>query len=553
MSVMERTLTETSLPIYHRSIDWDALYKRYPVPDVFANTRWKWSADEIRAFQNGQFLDLMKTGWQNEFYKRRWTAEGIEPGDIKSIDDIVKLPMFDSADIKKDQEENPPFGLINGDVTRRMQTTPMKLQTSGGTTGKPRPTLYAPQEWELNGLTHARVLYICGVRPGDRVQIPHTCSLGNAGWCCYKACHDYLGALPITTGTGAVTSSRRQIEIAQEWGTNVWYVRPEYATQLAKVARDELNFDVRDLKTKFLGCGLGPDTDNAFRNQLESLWGCDVYDMYGTHEMGMGAFECQHKSGMHFHEDSTFFEVVGVEDNKPVANGEIGNMVCTILHRRQQPMIRFNLRDLTRIVSTDRCECGSCFRRMQKMLGRSDTMVRIRGVSIWPQACLPAIKSDNRTTGEWLCIAERTVSDGVVRDEMTVKVEVRDDASGWDGLKEHIEKRLHSDLGLRLNVELVPEDALIEWSNRGREGKPKRILDQTLREEMTASMRYFDCHSHFSTKAGLHHATQEDYEQAQRVFKRKRTFETEEQMADGFRHAECPHHPRHLPDLADDR
>ena len=258
MSVMERTLTETSLPIYHRSIDWDALYKRYPVPDVFANTRWKWSADEIRTFQNGQFLDLMKTGWQNEFYKRRWTAEGIEPGDIKSIDDIVKLPMFDSADIKKDQEENPPFGLINGDVTRRMQTTPMKLQTSGGTTGKPRPTLYAPQEWELNGLTHARVLYICGVRPGDRVQIPHTCSLGNAGWCCYKACHDYLGALPITTGTGAVTSSRRQIEIAQEWGTNVWYVRPEYATQLAKVARDELNFDVRDLKRNSSVAGLGP-------------------------------------------------------------------------------------------------------------------------------------------------------------------------------------------------------------------------------------------------------------------------------------------------------
>ena len=161
----------------------------------------------------------------------------------------------------------------------------------------------------------------------------------------------------------------------------------------------------------------------------------------------------------------------------PTPVGEIGNMVCTILHRRQQPMIRFNLRDLTRIVSTERCECGSCFRRMQKMLGRSDTMVRIRGVSIWPQACLPAIKSDNRTTGEWLCIAERNVRDGVVRDEMTVKVEVRDDAGGWDGLKDHIEKRLHSDLGLKLAVELVEEDALMEWSNRGREGKPKRILD----------------------------------------------------------------------------
>src|SRR6185369_13203272 len=122
MNVIDTQQFVSTLPTYHRSIDWDALYKRYPVPDVFANTRWKWSADEIRAFQNGQFLDLVKTGWQNEFYKRRWRAEGLEPGDIKSIDDIVKLPMFDSADIKKDQEENPPFGLINGDVTRRMQT-----------------------------------------------------------------------------------------------------------------------------------------------------------------------------------------------------------------------------------------------------------------------------------------------------------------------------------------------------------------------------------------------------------------------------------------------
>ena len=106
MSVMERAVTETSLPIYHHSIDWDALYKRYPVPDVFAKTRWKWSADEIRAFQNEQFLDLMKVGWRNGFYQRRWKTAGIEPGDVRSIDDIVKLPMFDSADIKKDQEEN---------------------------------------------------------------------------------------------------------------------------------------------------------------------------------------------------------------------------------------------------------------------------------------------------------------------------------------------------------------------------------------------------------------------------------------------------------------
>ena len=131
MTVLQRGVAESSLPNYHRSIDWDALYKRYPVPDVFERGRWRWSSDEIRAFQNEQFLDLMVTGWQNGFYKRRWSAVGLEPGDIKSIDDIVKLPMFDSADIKKDQEENPPFGLINGDVTKLMQTTPnLTLPTS---------------------------------------------------------------------------------------------------------------------------------------------------------------------------------------------------------------------------------------------------------------------------------------------------------------------------------------------------------------------------------------------------------------------------------------
>ena len=256
-------------------------------------------------------------------------------------------------------------------------------------------------------------------------------------------------------------------------------MRPEYSTQLAKVARDELKFDLRDLKTKFLGCGLGPDTDRTFAKQIEELWGCPVYDMYGTHEMGMGSFECQAQDGMHFMEDCTFFEIVDTETEAPVPNGTIGNMVCTILHRRMMPMIRFNLRDLTKIVSTERCSCGSCFRRMQKMLGRSDTMVRIRGVSVWPQACLPAIKSDNRTTGEWLCIADRLSDEGVVqgRDDRRRSRSATTPAAGTD-LKEHIEKRLHSDLGLRLNIELVAEDALIEWSNRGREGKPKRIWDR---------------------------------------------------------------------------
>lgn len=469
---------ETSLPLYHRSLDWDQLYRDYPVPDVWANTTYLMSADQIRDMQNRRFLECMQRGWKNEFYRRRWGAAGLEPGDIKSIDDSTKIPTFNSDDIKKDQEENPPFGLIHGPGKGYLKTTPLKLQTSGGTTGTPRPTLYGPTEWELNGLTLARVLYLHGVRPGDVFQAPYTAALQNTGWCSYKAAHDYLGALVLATGSGAVTPSRRQLELAFEWGTNVWYARPEYMTQLAKVCRDELGRDLKELKTRFVCGGFGPDTDHAFAKQIEELWGCPAYDFYGTHEMGMGAFECQHKTGLHLMEDTQFVEIVDVDDEKPVADGEKGNMVTTIFFRSIPPIIRYNLRDLTRVVGRDRCACGSHFHRIEKCLGRSDWMVRIRGNSIWPQACLPAIKSDPRTTGEWLCVAERMTRDGVVRDEMTVKIEVIGRAASAPDLQQKLEDRLKSDLGVKIGVELVDEGALQQFSNRGVEGKPIRLLDK---------------------------------------------------------------------------
>lgn len=469
---------QSKLPIYHTSIDWDALYATYPVPDVFEQTVYRWSRDKLRAFQNQRFMGLMEIGWQNEFYSKRWKEAGIEPGDIKSIDDIAKLPAYSSDDVKTDQHENPPFGHFHGDWRATIQKAPLKIQTSGGTTGKPRATLYGPIDWEMNGLTLARALYIQGARPGDVLQDPSTCSLANLGWCVYKACHDYMGILPLTTGSGIVTSSRRQVELAFDWGTNLWVSFPEYMTQLAKVARDELKRDVRDLKTKFIGSFLGPDTENTLRKQLEELWGCPVYDLYGTNEMGGAAFECPHQNGLHIMEDCIFVEIVDVETGEPVPDGQTGNMVVTILHRSLPPVIRYNVRDLERIVSSERCACGSHFRRMDKFLGRSDDMVKLRGVNVYPMACLPAIKSDPRTTGEWICVVDRSERAGVIRDDMTVRVEVRRDAGSRDGLMAHLEKRLQSDLGVKVAVELVDEGSLAEAANIGREGKAKRLLDR---------------------------------------------------------------------------
>ena len=470
---------ESDLPIYHASIDWARLHRDYPVPDVFEKTIYRWPADRVRDLQNERFLRCVEHAWNNSFYRRRWREAGLEPGDVASIDDSHKIPTYNSDDVKRDQLENPPFGEFHGVTPAERASAPLKMQTSGGTTGKPRVTLSRPQEWELNGLTASRTLYLQGARPGDVIQIPVTLALGNLGWCVYKAAHDYLGVLPLTTGTGVVTPSRRQMEIAFDYGTNLWCSFPEYMLRLAQASRDELGRDFRELGTKSVLTFLGPDTKGQLRAEMEEVLGCDVYDNYGTNEMGGGAFECAYKNGLHFSEDCMYFEIVDTDTGEPVPDGESGNLVVTVFYRSLPPIVRFNLRDLGRIIGTDTCDCGSNFRRMDHFLGRSDDMVKIRGVNLNPMACLNAVQSDERTTGEWVCIAETVDSRGVRRDEMTVQVEVRNDAGAAEGLKERMENLLRGDLGLGVAVELVAQGSLDEVANvGGREGKPKRLIDR---------------------------------------------------------------------------
>jgi phenylacetate-CoA ligase len=178
-------------------------------------------------------------------------------------------------------------------------------------------------------------------------------------------------------------------------------------------------------------------------------------------------------------EDAVYVEVLDVETGEPVAPGERGNLVVTAFFRRLPPIIRYNLRDLGRVIAHERCACGSHFRRMDHFLGRSDAMVKLRGVNVYPMACLPAVRSDPRTTGEWVCVVDRVEVDGAPRDEMDVRVEVRRDAASRDGLRAILERRLKDDLGVVVNVTLVDEGALVDLANsQGREGKPRRIVDR---------------------------------------------------------------------------
>ncbi len=261
----------------------------------------------------------MDRGWQNGFYRKLWSDAGLQPGDIRSIDDITRLPLFNSDDIKDSQKENPPFGDITGiDYRAELARNPLKVQSSGGTTGKPRPTMFGALEWEMNGLQVARSLYIQGARPGHVMQIPATCSLANLAWAHYHACHNYLGILPITTGSGVVTPSLRQVEIAFDYGTNILMSFPEYLTQLAKVACDDYGRNISELGLSFIPTYLGPDTDGVLRRDLEAMFGCPVYDNYGTNEISHAAFEGPDKDGLYLMEDAIYLEVVDTETGKPV-------------------------------------------------------------------------------------------------------------------------------------------------------------------------------------------------------------------------------------------
>jgi len=470
---------KSSLPLYRNAVDWAAFDREFPAPDVYAETVFRWSGDQVRALQEVRFRDIIAHAWHNGFYASRWRAAGLEPGDIRSLDDIVKLPSFTTDDIKQDQAEHPPFGEISGiDLHTELQTNPVKVQTSSGTTGKPRPSLLGARDWELIGLQTARTLYLQGARPGDVLQIPATNSLAQFAWVFYKAAHDYLGIMPVTTGSGVVTPGVKQMQIAFDFGTNIIASFPEYLTAIARTASEELGRDVRDLGMKFLPTFLGPDLEGALRGELERMWACPAYDNYGTNEISIAAFEGQDQDGLYVMEDLVFLEIADTESGEPVPPGESGNLVATCLSRRIPPIIRLNMRDVSRFLPAGTSALGSNFRRIDHFLGRSDDMAKVRGVNIYPAACLSAVRSDERTTGEWLCYVDRSTIDGVIRDDMIVQVEIRGDAKALDGLEPALAARLHQDLGLRVRVELVDEGTLAELTNVGKEGKARRLIDR---------------------------------------------------------------------------
>jgi phenylacetate-CoA ligase len=281
----------------------------------------------------------------------------------------------------------------------------------------------------------------------------------------------YTGAIPVMTGSGATTPTRRQIELVKAWRINAILGFPAYLRHMALVARDEMDIDVRSLGVRLIGTHLGMED----RTRIEALWGAPCFDMYGTHESGMMGAECRHQTGMHVQEDAFILEIADPDTGRILPDGERGTIYITTLYKWGAPQIRFNVNDIS-AYATGVCPCGSTMRRLQRIFGRNDNMVKLRGVNVFPEAVGAVVAEDTRTNGEYFCIVDRVGEAG--SDVMTVLVEVGDTAADRSLLKADLERRLKEVLGVRVAVELHGKGALDPYTGTSRTSKVKRLLDR---------------------------------------------------------------------------
>ena len=315
-----------------------------------------------------------------------------------------------------------------------------------------------------------RRLYMQGVRSFDVIQVMLSLGLSNGGFLVREGIWKYSGAVPVMTGSGAQTSTRRQIEIMQAWKTRHLVGFPAYIRKVGQVMKDELNLDPRSLGIKSLILHLGVDD----RASLEELWGAKVYDTYGTNECGSLSAECEHQTGSHVFEDSFVLEIKDLETGEDALPGEKGVIYQTTLFKHLAPLIRFNSADIS-AWSPGACACGSHHKRLQRIFGRSDNMIKLRGTNVFPEAVGAILAKQSDVNGEYVCIVEDSGEN--LEEKMTVKFELLPSADNASLIEQDFALALKESLGVKLLVQSVPVGSLDAVTGLSSQSKIKRLID----------------------------------------------------------------------------
>lgn len=415
----------------------------------------------LRSLQGQRLADLAKRAYDNvPLYKKRFDELGVKPEDIKTIDDIVKLPFTTKADFRDEY----PFGLFAVPKSKVV-----RLHASSGTTGKPTVVGYTRQDIETWSEGVARTLGCGGGTEHDVLQNAYGYGLFTGGLGLHYGC-EKLGATVIPMSGG---NTKKQLMLMQDFGTTLICCTPSYALQLAEVAQEE-GVDIKNLPIKAGFFGAEPWTEEM-RVQIEAKLNLKAIDIYGMSElMGPGvSSECLVQQGLHVFEDHYYPEIINPETGEQVAAGEKGELVVTCITKECIPLIRYRTRDITHLIE-EPCACGRTSRRMARISGRTDDMLIIRGVNVFPSQIESVLMQVEGIEPHYEIHVER---EGTL-DQLEIKVEVSqeifsDEIRKLEGLQARIKGEIRSTLGLGAKITLV-EPKSIERSL----GKAKRVFDR---------------------------------------------------------------------------
>ncbi|MBQ2950355.1 MAG: phenylacetate--CoA ligase [Prevotella sp.] len=418
------------------------------------------SREQLREIQSIRLKKMVEYVYHNTpFYRKKFQEMDITPDDIKGIEDISKLPFTDKLDLR----DNYPFGLAAVPMSEIV-----RIHASSGTTGKPVVVLYTRKDLATWAESISRAFAAYGATKEDIFQVSYGYGLFTGGLGAHDGATN-IGASVIPMSSG---NTQKQITLMHDFGASVLCCTPSYAMFLGE-AMKESGYPRDEFKLRVGAFGAEPWTENM-RRELESLLGIKAYDIYGLSEVagpGVG-YECSFQCGTHLNEDYYYPEIVDPKTGEPLPEGTLGELCFTHLTKEGMPLLRYRTHDLTAL-HYDKCECGRTLVRMDRILGRCDDMLIIRGVNVFPTQIEAVILSLKEFEPHYLLVVDRVNN----TDTCELRVEVKeeyfvDEMAQMVGLQKKLEAELRSITGIGFKVKLV-EPKGIERST----GKAKRVID----------------------------------------------------------------------------
>jgi phenylacetate-CoA ligase len=417
--------------------------------------------DKLKQLQLKRLKNTVLKAYERvPYYRKKFDEAGFKPKDLKTLEDIRKIPFTGKADLR----EVYPFGMFASPLSEIVE-----IHMSSGTTGKPVVAGYTRSDIGVWAEVMARCLTMAGATRDDIVQNCYGYGLFTGGFGVHYGAQK-IGALVVPASAG---NTRRQIEIMRDFGSTILTCTPSYALYMAEVAQ-EMGIDPTSLKLK-AGCFGAEMWTEQMRKEIEKRFEIDALNIYGLTEIiGPGvAHECIEKGGLHIFEDHFLVEIVDPDTGEPLPDGKRGELVLTTLTREGMPMLRFKTKDITSIIK-EKCPCGRTFAKIERIRGRTDDMLKVRGVMIFPYQIEKAILEVQGVEPHYQIVITRPQ----YLDELEVMVEMSresfsDEVKHIENLRKKIEKRIEETVGIRVKVTLVEPKSLPRS-----EGKAKRVIDK---------------------------------------------------------------------------